>query len=89
MCLILLYDSLDVREKGLGQGREVKQTEGQLSYVTNFPESALVLEAVRAQDRGLYKCRVDFKHSPTRHAHVNLSVVGEPLLTSVVLAISE
>ncbi|XP_054257886.1 nephrin-like [Macrosteles quadrilineatus] len=76
--------SLDVRERGLGQGKEIKQTEGAMSYSTNFPESVLMLEGVRDQDRGLYKCRVDFKHSPTRNAHVNLSIIVPP--TRVTLA---
>ena len=39
--------------------------------------SALVLERLRVQDEGLYRCRVDFKRSPTRNARANLTIISE------------
>lgn len=43
-------------------------------------KARLVVERVRESDRGLYKCRTDFKKSPTRNIILDLSVLGESLV---------
>lgn len=78
--------SLDARGKPLEQASHwsEKSYSGRVFFKlpdqTQDEVSELSLKSVNQTDSGSYKCRVDFKKSPTRNSFVNLTVIGKYLL---------
>ncbi|XP_067005669.2 nephrin-like [Anabrus simplex] len=82
--------SLDLRGRSLQQATHWadEKTLGGRSFfrVSDEPESGgthLAVENVREGDAGSYRCRVDFKKSPTRNSLVNLTVIVPPQSVTV------
>ncbi|XP_046444529.1 synaptogenesis protein syg-2-like isoform X3 [Daphnia pulex] len=57
---------------------------GRAHLKANSDKVRLLLEPVLREDEGVYKCRVDFKKSPTRHYRIHLAVItpaSKPVIT--------
>lgn len=79
-CVFVAESSLDIRDRSLQDGShwsEKRILGGRAYYTTEPPYSFLILESVKEEDAGVYRCRVDFKISPTRNSLVNLTIIGE------------
>ena len=57
-------------------------------HIHSEPTAVLALHGVAQEDAGTYRCRVDFKRSPTRYRKITLDVIGElfpfPFSTSLI-----
>lgn len=81
--LLCVYFSLDIRDRSIEQGKHWSddRTLGSRAYfMVDPPQSFLTIDSVEETDMGIYKCRVDFKYSPTKNYNANLTVIGELLV---------
>ncbi|GLV36523.1 sidestep III [Carabus blaptoides fortunei] len=44
-------------------------------FVTVSKPATLTLDTVQLDDEGIYRCRVDFRNTPTRNFQINLTVI--------------
>ncbi|XP_066943739.1 neural cell adhesion molecule 1-like isoform X2 [Macrobrachium rosenbergii] len=75
--------SYDFRELMRGQPKETKPDANstmsrRTSFRTDRSPAALIIQRAEMEDAGIYRCRVDFRHSPTLNYRVNLTVVVAP-----------
>ena len=73
--------SYDVRGNGVEIGRHWNDgvNLGARARFENdaSPAPVLWIDDLREEDRGAYRCRVDFRQAPTRNARINLEVIGQ------------
>lgn len=77
--LILVY-SFDVRGRSFNKALHWSDPLAfgpRAHFRTIAKPSSLTIDAVQLDDEGMYRCRVDFKNSPTRNFQIRLNVVGK------------
>ena len=80
LLLLLLLGSVDARGKYMKDAQhwtDSTMLNGRAHLRATSDKVRLVLDPVRNSDEGVYKCRVDFKKSPTRNSRTHLTVISE------------
>lgn len=52
---------------------------GRATMRTDTRPAELQIDPLISTDSGLYRCRVDFRNSPTKNLKINLTVIGKDL----------
>ncbi|OXA61210.1 Protein turtle [Folsomia candida] len=79
--------SLDAREKQIEEAQHWSNEQalgGRAYFRSSADPPSLIIENVKESDGGLYKCRLDYKRSPTLYHNVNLTIIIPPKQVVVV-----
>ena len=77
--------SFDLRRQSLDSHGKIwaSETNSEVAraqlHIHSEPTAVLALHGVAQEDAGTYRCRVDFKRSPTRYRKIALDVIGKNL----------
>ena len=83
---MLSFFSLDSRDKYVEDAQHWSNEQilgGRGFFRLSSDPPSLIIENVREADAGLYRCRLDFKHSPTLYRNVNLPVITKFIVLPV------
>lgn len=72
--------SFDVRGRQFGQAKlwSSPTVFGLRAFFSTANHPAqLKVDNIKLSDEGMYRCRVDFRNSPTRNLKINLTVIGK------------
>jgi len=59
--------------------------EDRIYYTENKGFAVIIIEDIRITDGGQYRCREDFKYSPTRNNFILLDIISKYLLNNIQL----
>lgn len=57
--------------------------EDRIYYTENKGFAVIIIEDIRTTDGGQYRCREDFKYSPTRNNFILLDIISKYLLNNI------
>lgn len=75
------YDSRNYSEGARVGGQHWLRADfndGRITYLPKYNPSLLRISNLTRSDQSVYRCRVDFKESPTRNSRINLTVIVSP-----------
>ncbi len=76
----MVFNSFDVRGRQYGQAKHWSSPTGfggRAFFSTANHPAQLKVDTIQLTDEGMYRCRVDFRNSPTRNLKINLTVIGK------------
>lgn len=79
----LFLHSFDARTSDFDERshRFDRKTTGRRAYFQpSETPAALVIDGAQDSDSGIYRCRVDFDRSPTRHYRVQMKIISKSLI---------
>jgi hypothetical protein len=80
---LFLVFSFDVRGRQFGQAKlwSSPAAFGERAFFRTASHPAqLLVDDIKLSDEGMYRCRVDFRNSPTRNLKINFTVIGKSCL---------
>lgn len=74
-----VFRSYDARNRQFGKAKlwSASHFWGDRATFKASQPAQLTIRDLRETDQGVYRCRVDFRNSPTRNLKVNFTVIGE------------